>query len=94
MARSESYMGENESKQFPTFESLDELVEFVETHSLADYWDSMPEAHFEMEAKRSKYLVAIDGELSRKLQEIAQQRHTSTEALVDSWLREKVEQAS
>jgi hypothetical protein len=34
----------------PTFGSLDELVKFFETHDFGEYWDQMPEAHFDMGA--------------------------------------------
>lgn len=36
----------------PHFASLDELVEFFDTHDLGEYWDQMPEAHFEVDIKR------------------------------------------
>ena len=87
-------MDEKKSKEFPVFSSLDELVEFFDTHNLGDYWDSMPEAHFEIGPLRSWYMVAIASDLASELTKIAKQNHTSTEALVDSWLRERLEQAS
>jgi hypothetical protein len=32
----------------PHFASLDDLVEFFDTHNMGKYWDQMPEAHFEV----------------------------------------------
>ncbi|HEX9988292.1 MAG TPA: CopG family antitoxin [Chloroflexia bacterium] len=87
-------MEENEQKQLPTFESLDELVEFFETNSLGDYWESMPEVHFDVDIKRHRHLVELDADLVDKLRTAASDQHMSTEALVNSWLREKLSQAS
>jgi len=36
--------------------SLDELVEFFDTHDLGEYWDQMPEAHFEVDIKTKTYI--------------------------------------
>lgn len=85
MARSKS-----KSKSLPRFRSLDELVEFFDTHDLGEYWDEMPEAHFEVDIKRRTHLVAIDAKLANKLTQIARARQTSSEELINSWLREKI----
>lgn len=74
--------------------SLDELVEFFDTHDLGDYWDEMPEAHFEIDIKRRLHLVAIGAELADKLTEMARSRQTSSERLINSWLREKIVEQS
>jgi hypothetical protein len=42
-------MSENKSKNMPHFASLDDLVEFFDTHDLGEYCDGMPEAHFEVD---------------------------------------------
>ena len=40
--------GENNSKQLPTTSHrLDDLVEFVDTHIIGEYWRDLPEADFE-----------------------------------------------
>jgi len=36
--------------------SLDELVEFFDTHDLSEYWDQMPEAHFEIDIKTKTHI--------------------------------------
>ncbi|MFQ5822646.1 MAG: hypothetical protein ACE5JB_01170 [bacterium] len=48
----------------PRFRSLNELVEFLDTQDLGDYYDEMPEAHFEVDIKRRAHLVAIDADPS------------------------------
>jgi hypothetical protein len=83
-------MAKSKSKSLPRFKSQDELVKFFEAHDLGEYWDEMPEAHFEVDIKRRTHLVAIDAELADKLTEIARSRQISFDGLINSWLREKI----
>jgi hypothetical protein len=83
-------MAENNSKQLPSFVSLDELVEFFDTHDMGEYEESLPEVHFDVHLQKSAHLVAIDEELSSKLTEIAEKEHVPAESLVNNWLREKI----
>ena len=64
-------MAKSKSKKLPSFGSLDELVQFFDTHDLGEYWESMPKAHFEVDIKRRTHLVAIDDEIMSKLTDIA-----------------------
>lgn len=81
---------EGRSENMPHFASLDELVEFFDTHDLGEYWDQMPEAHFEIDIKRKTHLFAIDDELAAKLTEIARSRQVPSQVLIHSWLQEKL----
>ena len=63
-------MAENKSKNMPHFASLDELVEFFDTHDLGEYWDQMPEAHFEVDIETRTHLFAIDDDLATKPLEV------------------------
>jgi len=83
-------MQENKSMRLPSFVSLDELVEFFDTNDMGEYWDKMPEADFEVHIKRRGRLFTIDEELDDKLAQIARLRGVSYEALINSWLREKL----
>jgi len=80
----------NKSENMPHFASLDELVEFFDTHDLGEYWDQMPEAHFEVDIKTKTHLFAIDDDLATELSEIARSRQIPAQMLVSSWLREKI----
>ena len=84
-------MARNTSKSLPKFESLDELVEFFDTHDMGEYWDQMPEAHFDINIKTKKHLVAIDEEIVPRLDEIAKSKKVSSVRLINTWLREKIE---
>ncbi|MEW6103085.1 MAG: CopG family antitoxin [bacterium] len=72
------------------FKSLDKIIDFFDTHDLGEYWDKMPEAHFEVGIKRSIHLVAIEPDLAKMLTEIAISSQTLSESLINLWLREKI----
>jgi len=74
----------------PHFASLDDLVEFFDTRDMGDYWDQMPEVHFQVDIQRRTHLFAIDEDIVEKLTEIALSRQVSPEELINSWLREKI----
>ena len=83
-------MAENDSHKLPSLTSLDELVEFFDSHDMGDYEDALPEAHLEVDIQKRTHLVAIDEELNDRLTEIAEQEQTPAESLVNSWLKEKI----
>lgn len=86
-------MVKSKSKGLHPTRSLDEPVEFFDTHDMGEYWEDMPEAHFDIDLKKQTYLVAIDEELIGKLSEIAKAKHVSAETLINSWLKEKMLEA-
>jgi hypothetical protein len=85
-------MAKSKPKTRPHFRSLDELVKFFDTHDLGEYWDEMPEVHFEVDIKRRTHLFALDAELADKLTEIAKSRQMSSDSLLNAWLKEKIQE--
>ena len=85
-------MKKNENKNMPQFNSLDELVDFFDTHDIGGFCDQMPEADFEVDIKRRKYLFALDAEVAKKLTEIAKLKQITSEALANIWLIEKIQE--
>ncbi len=83
-------MAENNSQKLPPFGSLDEMVEFFDTHDMGAFEEELPEANFEVDLRRKTHLVAIDEEINNRLTEIAEQERTPAESLVNSWLKEKL----
>lgn len=77
-------MAKSEAKGLPHFRSLDDLVEFFDSHDLGEYLDQMPEVDFEVDIKRRVHLIALDAELADKLTAIARSKQTSAEALVNA----------
>jgi hypothetical protein len=82
-------MAEN-NQQLPSFASLDEMVEYFDTHDMGEYLDGMPEVSFDVNLQKRTHLVAIDEEIVDRLTKIAKQEHVPAEALVNSWLKEKL----
>ncbi len=84
-------MAKSKPKTLPRFRSLDRLVQFFESHDMGDYWNQVPEAHFEVNIKKRTHLIAIDPKLSEKLTRIARSKRISSRRLVNSWLRERIQ---
>lgn len=83
-------MTKSKSKTLPHFRSLDELVRFFDTHDMGEFWNGMPETHFEVDLKKRTHLLAIDAELANRLTEIAKSKKIPSEALANVWLKEKI----
>jgi CopG antitoxin of type II toxin-antitoxin system len=87
-------MARSSSQKRPLPQNLVDLVEFFETHDMGEYLDQMPEAHFEVNIKKRTHLIAIDEEIADQLTAIAKSKKTSSESLVNSWLKEKIQKSS
>ena len=85
-------MEKNKSKSLPQFNSIDELVEFFDTHDMGEYWDQMPEAHFDIDirSRRHIFTIEVEEEIADKLTEIAKSKQIPSETLINEWLREKI----
>ncbi len=79
-----------ENNQLPKFKSLDELADFFDQNDMGDYLEQIPEADFEVNLKRRSFFVAVDEEILSKLAEISKLEHQPSDAIVNSWLREKI----
>ena len=82
-------MTENNQKQMPKFASLDDLTDFFDENNMGDYLENVPETNFSVNIKKQTYFVAVDEELAGKLAEISKREHLPSDAIVNSWLREK-----
>ncbi len=78
-----------ENKNLPQFDSLDELVKFFDSNDFGEFEINLPEVSFKVDLKKRKHFVGIDEQLNKDLTEIAVREKTSTESLVNSWLKEK-----
>jgi hypothetical protein len=87
-------MAESKSRALPLFNSTQELVEFFDAHDMGEFWEEMPEVHFDVDIKSKRYLISVDESLMSKLSEIAKLQQVSIEELVNLWLKEKVLEVS
>ena len=81
----------HEDKQIPAFNSYEEMAEFWDTNSLADYWDQTEPATFDVapDAWR-RYMVAVDREVLARVQRLARTRGVSIESLVNLLLEQRL----
>jgi len=83
-------MAKSKSRPMPKFSSLDKLVEFFDTHDMGEYWDDMPEVHFDIDSQRRTHLFALDEDVAERLTAIARAKRIPSKTLINKWLREKV----
>ncbi|MDI6769252.1 MAG: CopG family antitoxin [Anaerolineales bacterium] len=76
----------------PEFETLNEIADFWDTHSTADYEDLTHEVRFEVRLGQTNEIqpIVLLPELSETLETLARTRGVSVETLVNVWLTEKV----
>lgn len=58
----------------PNFYSLDKWVTFFEDHDMGEYWDQMPELHFDIDIKRNTHIFSLDEDLVETLTKIAREK--------------------
>lgn len=73
----------------PEFETLEDIADFWDTHSTADYDDLTHEAQFDIRLPSQQESVTILPELEKTLTDLAQARGVSLETLINVWLTEK-----
>lgn len=75
----------------PEAASPEEVAEFFETHSLADYEEEFEEVEIEVRAKRRRR-ITLAPEVYEKIEEEARLRGVSPETLANLWLSERLSQ--
>ncbi len=61
---------------------------FWDTHSVADYWDEMEEAQFEIEIDDMPKAVALEYPIARQLSEVSRMENIFIDILVNLFLKE------
>jgi hypothetical protein len=72
--------------------SLEEMAEFWDTHSLADYDDEIYEVEMTFDQAARRTWIGIEPDLLAELRRIAYERRISTQTLVNLWLSERIAQ--
>lgn len=73
-----------------SFDTLEEFWAFWDTHSSADYEDSMQPVEVVTDAYSSKVYLPVAKDLLRKVRDQARQQGISPETLVNLWLQERL----
>ncbi len=76
------------------FKTVEELQEFWDTHSLADYDDLFKDVQFEVDLRSQTNLVAVEPTLMQELVQRAHAMGISTETLVNLWLSKQLREAN
>jgi len=71
--------------------TIEEIADFWDTHSLADYWDQTHEVEFEIRAKRRRR-ITLDPDLYTQVAAQAHARGLSPETLINLWLAERLKE--
>jgi len=83
-------MSENNNDQRSSIshaQSLEEIGEYWDSHSLADHWNQTHEVEFEI---RAPHRITLEPEVYARLEEQAESRGVSLASLANSWLKEKL----
>jgi hypothetical protein len=74
-------------------QTLEEIADFWDTHSLADYWDQTHEVQFEVRATRRRR-ITLDPDVYSWVEAQAHSRGVSPETLVNLWLVERLQKTA
>jgi hypothetical protein len=94
MRRKGGNMKRNNNKKVSSISkggTIDEIAEFWDTHSLADYWEDTYEVDFEVRAKRRRR-ITLEPSIYEQVLLQAQVRGVLPETLVNIWLSERLQQ--
>ncbi len=85
----------NENKKTPLTsiseaQTLEEVGEFWDTHSLDEHWDKTHEVDFEVRAKQRRR-VTVEPQIYKELEAEARVRGVVPETLINLWLAEKLQ---
>ena len=72
------------------FHTLEELSDFWDTHSSADYEEVREPVEVEIDLSSSKVYCPVAKDLLRQVRRQARQQGVSTETLINLWLQEKL----
>ncbi|MFH1906401.1 MAG: CopG family antitoxin [Chloroflexota bacterium] len=85
-------MAEEKRSSISQARTLEEMADFWDTHSLADYDDQTCEVEMTFDPSARRTYVGIEPELLDDLRWVAHQRRVSTQTLINLWLRQRVDE--
>ena len=75
--------------------TLEQIAQFWDTHSSADYWHDMEDADLEIERRPLKSVtLKLSEQDIKKLRRIAEEQGIGHTTLIRMWVKEKLHQAS
>lgn len=95
IAVSADTMNENDNLQVTSISkanTLEEIGDYWDKHSLVEHWDNTYEVEFEVRAQR-RPRVAIEPGLYDRVEAQARQRGVHPETLINLWISERLQDA-
>ena len=83
-------MRENKTTDISKAQTLEEIADFWDNNSLADYWNTTEEVEFEVRAKR-RHRVTLVPEVYEKIEAQARLQGVLPETSVNIWLTEHLQ---
>jgi hypothetical protein len=74
-------------------QTLEEMGDFWDEHSLADFWDQTHEVESKVSAKRRRR-VTLEPDVYQRIEEQGRARGIAPETLVNVWLIERLQQTT
>jgi predicted DNA-binding protein (UPF0278 family) len=93
MLQNEIAMNANEATGLSSISkasSYEEMGEFWDSHSTADYWDEGYDVEMEVRIP-SRHRVNIEAEMFERIGEEARHRGVSSETLINLWIAERLQ---
>ncbi len=84
-------MSEDKVSSISHSRTLDEMADFWDTHSLADYDEQTVEVEMTFDTATRRSIVKIEPELMADISRVARERKISTQTLINVWLRQYVD---
>lgn len=87
-------MNEHDKQQTTSIshaQTIEEIADYWDTHSLTDHWDETHEVTFVVRAKR-RHRVIIEPDLYDLVETQAKQRGVQPETLINLWISERVQE--
>ena len=71
--------------------TVEEIADFWDSHSLADYWDQTREVVFEVRAKHRRR-ITLDPEIYERVELQARTRGITPETLINLWVVQRLQE--
>lgn len=85
-------MSEDKVSSISHSRTLDEMADFWDSHSLADYDEQTFEVEMTFDPAARRSTVNIEPELMADISRLAHERKISAQTLINVWLRQYVDQ--
>lgn len=74
----------------PAFASLEEASDWWDEHHVGDYWEQAKEVHFNVQIDKTSRYIQLDPQSAKQVFDMAKTLGTSMDALVNTWVKEKL----